>query len=125
MVTDTSGINVNVVFSVASRLLGIVSALFPKGSRSVVPRDTPLNIFVRIIQFIAQVQLHAPVIPDTHTLLTATWILIQFPTVSQKPVTNNLVAELPNAVFANNFKYILVVIFAYYIIVWSIACPHG
>ncbi|KAJ3599637.1 hypothetical protein NHX12_033593 [Muraenolepis orangiensis] len=40
-----------------SRLLGIVSALFPKGSRSVVPRDTPLNIFVRIIQFIAQERL--------------------------------------------------------------------
>lgn len=38
-----------------SRLLSIVSALFPKGSRSVVPRDTPLNIFVKIIQFIAQV----------------------------------------------------------------------
>ncbi|RXM97998.1 Protein furry homolog-like [Acipenser ruthenus] len=37
-----------------SRLLSIVSALFPKGSRSVVPRDTPLNIFVKIIQFIAQ-----------------------------------------------------------------------
>ncbi|XP_077964900.1 protein furry homolog-like isoform X6 [Gasterosteus aculeatus] len=40
-----------------SRLLGIVSALFPKGSRSVVPRDTPLNIFVKIIQFIAQERL--------------------------------------------------------------------
>ncbi|MEQ2158352.1 hypothetical protein GOODEAATRI_011337, partial [Goodea atripinnis] len=39
------------------RLLSIVSALFPKGSRSVVPRDTPLNIFVKIIQFIAQVRL--------------------------------------------------------------------
>lgn len=38
-----------------SRLLSIISALFPKGSRSVVPRDTPLNIFVKIIQFIAQV----------------------------------------------------------------------
>ncbi|KAF3834625.1 hypothetical protein F7725_027183 [Dissostichus mawsoni] len=30
---------------------------FPKGSRSVVPRDTPLNIFVKIIQFIAQERL--------------------------------------------------------------------
>ncbi|TRY82982.1 hypothetical protein DNTS_026632 [Danionella cerebrum] len=38
-----------------SRLLSIVTALFPKGSRSVVPRDTPLNIFVKIIQFIAQI----------------------------------------------------------------------
>lgn len=42
-------------FSCSSRLLNIISALFPKGSRSVVPRDTPLNIFVKIIQFIAQV----------------------------------------------------------------------
>uniref|UniRef100_A0A8C3TD11 FRY like transcription coactivator n=1 Tax=Chelydra serpentina TaxID=8475 RepID=A0A8C3TD11_CHESE len=40
-----------------SRLVSIVSALFPKGSRSVVPRDTPLNIFVKIIQFIAQERL--------------------------------------------------------------------
>nr|XP_029488836.1 protein furry homolog-like isoform X14 [Oncorhynchus nerka] len=40
-----------------SRLLSIVSALFPKGSRSVVPRETPLNIFVKIIQFIAQERL--------------------------------------------------------------------
>ncbi|KAG5849714.1 hypothetical protein ANANG_G00074660 [Anguilla anguilla] len=40
-----------------NRLLSIVSALFPKGSRSVVPRDTPLNIFVKIIQFIAQERL--------------------------------------------------------------------
>lgn len=38
--------------------MSIVSALFPKGSRSVVPRDTPLNIFVKIIQFIAQVRIH-------------------------------------------------------------------
>ncbi len=45
------------LFFPTSRLLSIVSALFPKGSRSVVPRDTPLNIFVKIIQFIAQVNL--------------------------------------------------------------------
>lgn len=38
-----------------SRLNTIVTTLFPKGSRSVVPRDMPLNIFVKIIQFIAQV----------------------------------------------------------------------
>lgn len=38
-----------------SRLTSITSTLFPKGSRSVVPRDMPLNIFVKIIQFIAQV----------------------------------------------------------------------
>lgn len=40
-----------------SRLTSIISTLFPKGSRSVVPRDMPLNIFVKIIQFIAQVWL--------------------------------------------------------------------
>ncbi|XP_030236984.1 protein furry homolog isoform X2 [Gadus morhua] len=39
------------------RLSTIVSTLFPKGSRSVVPRDMPLNIFVKIIQFIAQERL--------------------------------------------------------------------
>ncbi|XP_055686760.1 protein furry isoform X4 [Lutzomyia longipalpis] len=36
-----------------SRLQSIVNSLFPRGSKSVVPRDTPLNIFVKIIQFIA------------------------------------------------------------------------
>ncbi|XP_049599048.1 protein furry homolog isoform X7 [Syngnathus scovelli] len=40
-----------------SRLMSITSTLFPKGSRSVVPRDMPLNIFVKIIQFIAQERL--------------------------------------------------------------------
>uniref|UniRef100_A0A8C1V225 Furry homolog b (Drosophila) n=1 Tax=Cyprinus carpio TaxID=7962 RepID=A0A8C1V225_CYPCA len=40
-----------------SRLTSIISTLFPKGSRSVVPRDMPLNIFVKIIQFIAQERL--------------------------------------------------------------------
>uniref|UniRef100_A0A8C1W3R8 Furry homolog b (Drosophila) n=1 Tax=Cyprinus carpio TaxID=7962 RepID=A0A8C1W3R8_CYPCA len=39
------------------RLTSIISTLFPKGSRSVVPRDMPLNIFVKIIQFIAQERL--------------------------------------------------------------------
>ncbi|XP_077422148.1 protein furry homolog isoform X2 [Vanacampus margaritifer] len=39
------------------RLSTIVTTLFPKGSRSVVPRDMPLNIFVKIIQFIAQERL--------------------------------------------------------------------
>uniref|UniRef100_A0A8C6KUG6 FRY microtubule binding protein n=1 Tax=Nothobranchius furzeri TaxID=105023 RepID=A0A8C6KUG6_NOTFU len=39
------------------RLNAIVTTLFPKGSRSVVPRDMPLNIFVKIIQFIAQERL--------------------------------------------------------------------
>lgn len=37
-----------------SKLQSIVYSLFPKGSKAVVPRDTPLNIFVKIIQFIAQ-----------------------------------------------------------------------
>lgn len=40
-----------------SRLQSIVNSLFPKGSKTVVPRDTPLNIFVKIIQFIAQERL--------------------------------------------------------------------
>ncbi|KAJ8412470.1 hypothetical protein AAFF_G00128060 [Aldrovandia affinis] len=40
-----------------SRLNTIINTLFPKGSRSVVPRDMPLNIFVKIIQFIAQERL--------------------------------------------------------------------
>jgi len=40
-----------------SRLQSIVNSLFPKGSKAVVPRDTPLNIFVKIIQFISQEKL--------------------------------------------------------------------
>lgn len=40
-----------------SRLQSIVNSLFPKGSKLVTPRDTPLNIFVKIIQFIAKVSL--------------------------------------------------------------------
>ncbi|XP_051534407.1 protein furry homolog isoform X1 [Myxocyprinus asiaticus] len=39
------------------RLNSIVMTLFPKGSRSVVPKDMPLNIFIKIIQFIAQERL--------------------------------------------------------------------
>uniref|UniRef100_A0A8C2ZLT4 FRY microtubule binding protein n=1 Tax=Cyclopterus lumpus TaxID=8103 RepID=A0A8C2ZLT4_CYCLU len=39
------------------RLNTIITTLLPKGSRSVVPRDMPLNIFVKIIQFIAQERL--------------------------------------------------------------------
>ena len=38
-----------------SRLQSIVSSLFPKGNKGCVPRDAPLNIFVKIIQFVAQV----------------------------------------------------------------------
>uniref|UniRef100_A0A915M906 Non-specific serine/threonine protein kinase n=4 Tax=Meloidogyne TaxID=189290 RepID=A0A915M906_MELJA len=37
-----------------SRLEGICASLFPRGSRNVVPRDAPLNIFVKIIHFISQ-----------------------------------------------------------------------
>ncbi|GAB6027284.1 hypothetical protein CHUAL_001566 [Chamberlinius hualienensis] len=40
-----------------SRLHSIVNSLFPKGSKAVMPRETPLNIFVKIIQFIAQERL--------------------------------------------------------------------
>lgn len=36
-----------------SRLQSIVNSLFPRGSKAVMPRETPLNIFVKIIQFIA------------------------------------------------------------------------
>ena len=38
-----------------SRLQSIVNSLFPKGAKVVVPRDAPLNIFIKIIHFIAQV----------------------------------------------------------------------
>uniref|UniRef100_A0A183BXC8 RING-type domain-containing protein n=1 Tax=Globodera pallida TaxID=36090 RepID=A0A183BXC8_GLOPA len=37
-----------------SRLESICGSLFPRGSRNLVPRDAPLNIFVKIIHFIAQ-----------------------------------------------------------------------
>ena len=40
-----------------SRLQSIVNSLFPKGSTKVVPRDTPLSFFVKIIQFIAHEKL--------------------------------------------------------------------
>ncbi|XP_078495055.1 protein furry homolog-like [Ciona intestinalis] len=40
-----------------SRLLSIIRGLFPVGSRNVVPKDTPLSIYVKIIQFIAQERL--------------------------------------------------------------------
>lgn len=40
-----------------ARLHSIVDALFPRGSRSLVPRDAPLNVFVDIIHFIAQERL--------------------------------------------------------------------
>lgn len=35
----------------------IYKMLLFRGSKAVVPRDTPLNIFVKIIQFIAQERL--------------------------------------------------------------------
>lgn len=40
-----------------TRLHSIVDALFPKNSRSIVPRDIPLTVFVDIIHFIAQERL--------------------------------------------------------------------
>lgn len=40
-----------------TRLETICGCLFPRGSRYVVPRDAPLNIFVKIIYFIAQQKL--------------------------------------------------------------------
>lgn len=44
-----------------SKLQSIVQSLFPKGSRLIVPRETPLFIFVKIIHFIAQVSWPAAV----------------------------------------------------------------
>ena len=41
---------------VFSRLRSITDVLFPRGSRAVVPREAPLNYFVKIIQFVAQVK---------------------------------------------------------------------
>lgn len=40
-----------------SRLESICGSLFPKGNRAIIPRDAPLNIFVKIIHFIAQQKL--------------------------------------------------------------------
>lgn len=45
-----------VLFLLFSRLRTIVDCLFPR-SRSVVPRDTSLTIFVKIVHFIAQVRI--------------------------------------------------------------------
>ena len=39
------------------RLTSITGTLFPRNSRNVIPRDTPLHIFVKIVQFIAQEKL--------------------------------------------------------------------
>ena len=41
--------------SSASRLRSIVETLFPRGQRGVQPKDMPLNIFVKLVQFIAKV----------------------------------------------------------------------
>ena len=38
-----------------SRLRLIVESLFPRGQRGVQPKDMPLNIFVKLLQFIASV----------------------------------------------------------------------
>uniref|UniRef100_A0A0N5A9H4 Protein furry n=1 Tax=Syphacia muris TaxID=451379 RepID=A0A0N5A9H4_9BILA len=40
-----------------NRLESICGSLFPKGNRAIIPRDAPLNIFVKIIHFIAQQKL--------------------------------------------------------------------
>ena len=40
-----------------ARLESICNSIFPKGNRYVVPKDAPLNIFVKIIHFIAQQKL--------------------------------------------------------------------
>ena len=56
------------VFAFISRLRSITDVLFPRGSRGVVPREAPMNYFVKIIQFIAQVKFHL-MINSTYTWL--------------------------------------------------------
>ena len=46
-------LNLNNIFD--SRLRSIVENLFPKSTRGVQPKDAPLTIFVKVIQFIARV----------------------------------------------------------------------
>lgn len=36
-------------------LTAIVNSLFPRGQKVVVPRDMPLNIYVKMIQFIGEI----------------------------------------------------------------------
>lgn len=36
-----------------NRLESICSSLFPKGNRNVIPKDSPINIFVKVIHFIS------------------------------------------------------------------------
>ncbi|CAJ0942868.1 unnamed protein product, partial [Mesorhabditis belari] len=43
--------------STRTRLESICASLFPKGNRNITPREAPLNIFVKIIHFIAQQKL--------------------------------------------------------------------
>ncbi|KAF8358500.1 sax-2, partial [Pristionchus pacificus] len=43
--------------STRSRLESICNSIFPKGNRATTPRDAPINIFVKIIHFIAQQKL--------------------------------------------------------------------
>jgi len=40
-----------------NRLRSIVETLFPRGQRGVQPKDMPLNIFVKLIHFIARVSI--------------------------------------------------------------------
>lgn len=42
--------------STNSRLQSIVNSLFPKGQKVICPKDAPLSIFIKIIQFIGQVR---------------------------------------------------------------------
>ena len=37
------------------RLRAVLDTLFPRGQRGVQPKEMPLNIFVKLIQFIARV----------------------------------------------------------------------
>ena len=68
MIADILGVKLRSVFAFISRLRSITDVLFPRGSRGVVPREAPMNYFVKIIQFIAQVKFHL-MINSTYTWL--------------------------------------------------------
>ena len=62
-----------------SRLQSVVNSLFPKGQKTMItPKDAPLNIFVKIIQYIAQVSglarigCKGPEWPLIHIIVTLT-----------------------------------------------------
>jgi hypothetical protein len=46
------------VKTTTQHLTCIVNSLFPKSFKALTPKDIPLNIFVKIIHFISQVNIH-------------------------------------------------------------------